>query len=427
MAAISFIPGKYELSPAENGAFVLTPLLVNNQESFVPLSQQPSNRQFPIIRKPSIHCYTSTLGLVGGIGFIVSCVWSILLPAIGSVGVVTFAYLIDRKITLLYAKELSSEAAKSQDLFTQKIGNRAGSENLLDSPIDIDSLPPPMLPMPDVTNPITHLTNENNKPNILPPPPPPLPPNSRSLLGKSVNTGNLPSLKPSLLSNDTLGKINPLGTRGKLLEEICRGKNLKLNIENAERKIKKYPEEYPSSLLLKELKATYERALALGKVESLSKTYFKDKVDNFEKNFAILEQKESQTTEEMEGICKKASYLDSLLKNMQWVKSLLDILSGRRDLSEKTRKHCSEKLKSIDRHIEKLQRCNEKKLEEPENTAETPGEILFKAVNEKFSPQQSSNEIKTPEQKLKERNIAVHGDGTSDNSDAEASDDDWCD
>lgn len=341
MATISFTPGKYELSLAGNGALVLKPLPVNNQESFVPLSQQTSNRQFPIIRKPSMHFYTSTLGLAGGIGFIASCVWSILLPAIGSVGVVAFAYLVDRKITLLYAKELSSEAAKSQDLFTQKIGGRAGSENLLDKPIDTDNLPPPMLPASDAINPITHLTHENNKSNILPPPPPPPP-----------------------LSNHALEKPNSSETRNELLEEIRNWKNLKLDIKDAERSIKKDPEKYPSNLLFKELKATYERALAIGESELLGKTYFKDKVDNFEKNFAIVEQKEGQATEEMEGICKKASHLNSLLNNMRWARSLLRVLSEREGLSDENRKHCSGKLKSIDKHIEKLQRRNEKKAKE---------------------------------------------------------------
>jgi len=138
----------------------------------------------------------------------------------------------------------------------------------------------------------------------------------------------------------------------------------------------------------------------------------------------------------MEGICKKASHLDSLLKNMQWVKSLLQVLSERKDLSDEVRSHCSEKSKNIDKHIEKLRR-GEKKSEEAEkkeaNTEQsnsqivkTPGEILLKACNNMFPPQQdselqnsNSSKEKTPEEKFQDRYIATHGDGTSDQSDGE--------
>ncbi|MEK7339893.1 MAG: hypothetical protein AABZ92_04175, partial [Verrucomicrobiota bacterium] len=103
MTSANFTSGVYNLSVGEEGKFILTPLTVNKQEFFVPSAQQASSRQFPIIRKPSPHFYTSALGLAGGVGLIVSCVWSVLLPAIGSVGVIAFAYLVNRKITPLHA------------------------------------------------------------------------------------------------------------------------------------------------------------------------------------------------------------------------------------------------------------------------------------------------------------------------------------
>ncbi|HEV3269134.1 MAG TPA: hypothetical protein VGZ69_00585 [Candidatus Rhabdochlamydia sp.] len=346
----------------------------NNQESFTPLPQQPSSRQFPIIRKPSMHFYTSALGLAGGIGLVVSCIWSVLLPAIGSVGVMTFAYLANRKITPLNAKELSSATAKSQSVFAQR------SQSLLDEPnANIATLAQPMSPM----------SNGTNQPNI--PPPPPLPGSGNLLDGLPIDAGNLP---PPILPTSNGNRPNvllapppppptapPLAQKGVKnpstsedpKEALLSSIRNSFNCMQVKELIKQDPGKYPSNLLLKELKTTYERALDISeKSERFKKDwkgYFKGKVDSFEKNFGIAEQGGNQTTEEMEDVCEKASCLDSLLKNMNWAKSLLQILSEREDLSDKARKHCSEKLENIDEHIKKLQRRNEKKSEEAASTS----------------------------------------------------------
>ncbi|VHO03631.1 hypothetical protein [Candidatus Rhabdochlamydia sp. T3358] len=419
----------------------------NNQESFVPSAQQASSRQLPIIRKLSPHFYTSTLGLAGGVGLLVSCIWSVLLPAIGSVGVMTFAYLVNRRIVPLQIKELASEAVKTQSVFAQH------------SPSLLDELNPNIATLPPPISPVSNATNQTN---VMPPPPPPMP-GLGSLLDEPTDTGNLPlpmspmsnvinqanippppppsaplmsltiplppvqkkeSQKTSSMHTD-LKKPGPSGDpRDALLFSIRNS----FNFMQTKELIRGDPEKYSSNLLLKELKSTYERALAISESDRFKdwKKYFKDKIDGFEKNFDIAEQEENQTTEysDMEDICEKASRLDSLLKNMQWVKSLLQVLSERKGLSDKVRSHCSEKSKSIDKHIEKLQRRNEKKSEEVKrkeaNTEESssqiaknPGEILLKAFNEE----------KTPEQKLQEIYDAVHGNSSSE---SESSDEgDW--
>lgn len=326
MASANLISGVYNLSIEEEGKFILTPLTVNNQDSFAPLSQ-PSSRQFPIIRKPSPHFYTSALGLAGGVGLLVSCVWSILLPAIGSVGVVAFAYLVDRKITRLYARELSPEATKSQNAFTQQLGRGKDSGSLLDESVNTDNLPPPILPMSNVAN----------QPNIPLPPPMPLKQKEESRKTDSTHIG----LMKTGTSEDP---------RNKLLSSIRNS----FNFTQIEALVKEDPEKYPSNLLLKELKTTYERALGISKKDW--KKYFKNKVDSFEKSFGVAAQGENQDTKyvDMEGICKKASYLDSPLKNMKWIRSLLQVLSKREDLSNEARNHCSEKLGSIGKHIQEI-------------------------------------------------------------------------
>ncbi len=405
--------------------------LSNNQDLSVSSSQQPSSKQFPIIQKHGLRFCSSALGLAGGVGLLVSCIWSVLLPAIGSIGVIGIAYLANRKITLLNAKELSSAAAKSQDLFEQQIGSKTDSGSLLDQPVNTGNLPLPILP-----------TSNGNIP-----PPPPLP---GSLLDQPVNTGNLPlpilptpngniPPPPPLPSALSMPLIPPSPKECQKTDSPCIDPKkpglstdprdaLLFSIRNSfnfmqiKELLREDPEKYSLNLLLKELKTTYERALAISESECFKdwKGYFQGKVDSFKKSFDMAEQEENQATEysDMENICEKASRLGSLLKNMQWIKSLLQVLSERKDLSDKVRSHCSEKSKSIDKHIEKLQRRNEKKSEEVKrkeaNTEESssqiaknPGEILLKAFNE------IKTKEKTPEQKRQERYDAVHGNSSS--------------
>ena len=352
--------------------------LLNNQNHSVLLSQQPSNTQISIIRKPSPYFYTSTLGLAGGIGLLISCVWSVLLPAIGSVGIITFAYLVNRKITPLQAKELSSESAKTQSAFTQRLASGKDLGNLLDESVNTYNLPPPILP----------ISNVANQPNI-PPPPPPMP-GPGNLVGKFLDSNipipiQLPSAPPMPPEEEESQKVdstyinsrNPAtseesdsrASRNELLDAIRKGKKLSFTIEGAEKTIKENPEDYPSTLLLGELKTTYKRALDISKSKGLKdwEKYFTDKVEKFDDDFPIKKQIEEQTSESMKSFCEKAKGLDSILKNMQWVKSLLYVLSerkGLKDLSTKAQNHCSEKLKTIDKHIEKLQSQNGKKSKE---------------------------------------------------------------
>ncbi|MDR2539971.1 MAG: hypothetical protein LBC45_05210 [Chlamydiales bacterium] len=369
MTTISFIPGKYELSLVENGAFVLTPLSVNHQEDVVLPAQQLTSQQVPVT---SVRFYTFTLGLVGVAGLVTSCAFSVLLPAVGSIGVIAFAYLIDRKITLLHAKELSSEEVKSQSLFEQRIGRRSSSESLLDESVDTDCLPPPILPD-------TGLLNQNT--SNIPPPPPMSGPESDAIVSLlSPEREEEPSGKPS-----PSGIPNLEEAKTNLLASIRNS----FNFMQTKELLKQNSEKYPSYLLLKELKTTYARALAIGESKLFGKIYFKNKIDHFEKNFAAVEQGESQTTEEMEDLCKRTNDLDSLLKNMQWAKSLLEVLSEREDLFDKVREYCSEKLKSIDKHIDKLQGRNAKKPKEAH--VQTMASILARrAVIEPRSSSSSS-------------------------------------
>ncbi|PWU16133.1 MAG: hypothetical protein C5B45_01290, partial [Chlamydiae bacterium] len=359
----------------------------NHQGSWVP----PTLQQPTLIQKHGLRLVSTALGLAGGIGLLVSCIWSILLPAIGSIGVIGIACLANRKITPLHAVELPLAAVKSQNLFEQRAASKAVSGSLLDEPTaGADNLPPPILPMPNVTN----------QPNI--PPPPPMP-SSSNLVGESVNP-HIPktgSTHIDLMKPNTSGKSNSVGLSDELRNAIHEGKKLKFNMENAERSIKKNSEDYPLTLLLRELKTTYKRALDISKSKDLKdwEKYFADKVEKFENNFSIKEQIEEQSSQCMKNICEKTKDLHSLLENMQWIKSLLCILSERKDLSKKYQKHCSEKLKSIGKHIDKLQRCNEKKPKETASisTQDTSpsydvADILIRRVAQGYSDSSSGSE-----------------------------------
>ena len=352
------------------------PQLSNNQGS--PVS--PVLQQSTFIRKPSPHFYTSTLGLAGGVGLLVSCVWSVLLPAIGSVGVMTFAYLVNKKFTSLHAKELSQDAAKSHNAFTQQLGSGKGSGNLLDGNIDTSNLPPPILPMSNVANqpnislpppPMPgsgNLVGESVNPNIPPPPPPP--PNNPLFFQKAaacvdrVEKPSTSEISGSVAKRLLKPEIANDPNRNSLLESIRDPKRKKLkkikkkfDFKETETLLRNDPKTYTSGSLLKELKSTYERALELSKSNKLKKwiTYFSQKVETFEEKYLIMNI-ENQTAENpaMEAICKETENLDTLSGNMIWIKSLLSILAKREDLSIDIQKRCRVKGTYAQEHIKKL-------------------------------------------------------------------------
>lgn len=79
------------------------PQLINDQTHSVLLSQQSNDQEvngFSILQQPTfiqkhgLRLGLYTLGLAGGVGLLVSCIWSVLLPAIGSIGVIGIAVLL---------------------------------------------------------------------------------------------------------------------------------------------------------------------------------------------------------------------------------------------------------------------------------------------------------------------------------------------
>lgn len=119
-----------------NGQLPLNLKLVN-QRSFTQPNQDTKEAvtfQNPtFIRKPNLHFCSSALGVMGGVGFIVSCLSSILLPAIASIGVMGIAYLAKRKIISLQAKDLSSEDTKVQNIIKEQANNNVYRNDLIGS------------------------------------------------------------------------------------------------------------------------------------------------------------------------------------------------------------------------------------------------------------------------------------------------------
>lgn len=114
----------------------LNPELVN-QGSFTQPSKESQKAvisQNPtFIRKPSLHFCSSALGVMGGVGLIVSCLSSVLLPAIASIMVIGIAHLAKRKIVSLQAKDLSSEDTKVQNIIKEQANNHVNRNDLIGS------------------------------------------------------------------------------------------------------------------------------------------------------------------------------------------------------------------------------------------------------------------------------------------------------
>lgn len=128
----------------------LNPELVN-QESFTQLNKESQKAvvlQNPtFIRKPSLHFCSSALGVMGGVGLIVSCLSSVLLPAIASILVIGIAHLAKRKIVPLNSRELSPENIKTQNIFQRKEVSSTNKEE----PLNIENtLKTPLSPIHSV-------------------------------------------------------------------------------------------------------------------------------------------------------------------------------------------------------------------------------------------------------------------------------------
>ncbi|MGL5263840.1 MAG: hypothetical protein ACRDAI_04595 [Candidatus Rhabdochlamydia sp.] len=338
---------------ANQGSFTLLSQQLNNKESQEVVWQKPT-----FIRKSGLHFCSSALGMMGGVGLIASCLSSILLPAIASVGVIGIAYLIKRKVVPLDAKELFLDAAKSQNIFREKAESSISTDNGSDSfaaHAQLNFSKPEVAKKPTLSQ----------KPDNNSPPPPPLPletpqkipeihTNSRPLEGAKLVDEAL--LKPEIANNSA-------AARNSLLQDIrnpkkkLRAVKKKFNMEETEEILRKDPTTYNSVLLLKELKSTYERALKISQANKLKRWegYFLQKVETFEEKYPIMNQRD-QITENlaMETVCKETEHLDSLSENMQWIKSLLSVLSNHSDLSADIQKKCRQKVVYAQKHIKKL-------------------------------------------------------------------------
>ncbi|MGL5625994.1 MAG: hypothetical protein ACRDDW_00555 [Candidatus Rhabdochlamydia sp.] len=128
------IPIQGFYNPISGQLLLNLPELVN-QESFIQPNRESQKavilQNTTVIRKSSLHFCSSALGVMGGIGFIVSCLSSILLPAIASIGVIGIAYLAKRKIAPLQVKDLSLENTKAQEIFQKKEKSSTNQEGAL--------------------------------------------------------------------------------------------------------------------------------------------------------------------------------------------------------------------------------------------------------------------------------------------------------
>ncbi|MGL5625992.1 MAG: hypothetical protein ACRDDW_00545 [Candidatus Rhabdochlamydia sp.] len=163
MTSVAFsAQGSCDLSSGQVVFKFNIPELVN-QGSFTLLSQQlnKESQEVVILQKPSLHFCHSALGVMGGVALIVSCLASVLLPAIASMGVIGIAYLARRKAAPLHAKKLLLDSAKAQSSFQNMAENKESTNNsqpLLNHLIPVKAKD----------------TLAQNKPPP-PPPPPPLP------------------------------------------------------------------------------------------------------------------------------------------------------------------------------------------------------------------------------------------------------------
>lgn len=342
---------------ANQGSFTLLSQQLNNKESQEVIWQKPT-----FIRKSGLHFCSSALGMMGGVGLIASCLSSILLPAIASIGVIGIAYLIKRKVVPLDAKELFLDAAKSQKIFQKKAESNVSTGKLVDSVATQNA--PLNFSKPEVAKKPTLPQKPDN--NSLPPPPPPLPLENPQKIPE-IHTDSKP-LEAAKLVDEALLKPkianNPaVDARNSLLQDIRNPKKKlktvkkKFNMEETEEILRKDPTTYTSVLLLKELKATYERALKISQSNKLKRWegYFLQKVETFEEKYSIMNERD-QIAENlaMETVCKETEHLDSLSENMQWIKSLLSVLSNHSDLSADIQKKCRQKVVYAQKHIKKL-------------------------------------------------------------------------
>ncbi len=345
---------KFNMPELENqGSFTLLSQQLNNKESQEVVWQKPT-----FIRKSGLHFCSSALGMMGGVGLIVSCLSSILLPAIASVGVIGIAYLIKRKIVPLDAKELFLDAAKSQNIFREKAESNISTDNGSDSFAAYAQL---NFSKPEVAKkPTLSQKPDNNSP----PPPPPLPLETPQKIPE-IHTNSSPletaKLDEALLKAKIANSADD--ARNSLLQDIRNPKKKlktvkkKFNMEETEEILRKDPTTYTSVLLLKELKSTYERALKISQANKLKRWegYFLQKVETFEEKYSITNERD-QIAENlaMESICKETEHLDSLSENMKWIKSLLSVLSNHTDLSADIQKKCRQKVEYAQKHIKKL-------------------------------------------------------------------------
>ncbi|QYF49068.1 hypothetical protein RHABOEDO_001330 [Candidatus Rhabdochlamydia oedothoracis] len=416
--------------------------LLNNQTHPVLLSQQSNNQgskvspvlqQPSFIQKHSLRFVSSALGLAGGVGLLVSCIWSVLLPAIGSIGVIGIAYLVNRKISPLHTKEMPSGATKTQSLFEEQIGSGVGSKSSLNEPVNKGNLQPPNIPPLPLPSSKSSLNEPVNKGNLQPPniPPPPLPssksslnepvnkgnlqppnippppplPSSKSSLNEPVNKGNLqppnippppplPSSKSSLNEPVNKGNLQPPNippppplpsSKSSLNAPVNKGKRIREEVDADKpstskesitskgwpEQIKERPKlnkvltidymrqtvkDYPSTLLLELVRVCYEKGqdISKSKLSNEWKKYFSNKVNKFNNKFDLKEQMKDPISSCTDNIFEKIKDLDSLVKIMECIQCLLNILSKCQNLPEKTRKYCTKKLKKIEDHIKKL-------------------------------------------------------------------------
>ncbi|KAG6558624.1 hypothetical protein [Candidatus Rhabdochlamydia sp. W815] len=362
--------------------------LLNNQTHPVLLSQQSNNQgskvspvlqQPSFIQKHSLRFVSSALGLAGGVGLLVSCIWSVLLPAIGSIGVIGIAYLVNRKISPLHTKEMPSGATKTQSLFEEQIGSGVGSKSSLNEPVNKGNLQPPNIPPLPLPSSKSSLNEPVNKGNLQPPniPPPPLP-SSKSSLNEPVNKGNLqpPNIPPPPPLPSSKSSLNAPVNKGKRIREEVDADKPSTSKESITSKgwpeqIKERPKlnkvltidymrqtvkDYPSTLLLELVRVCYEKGqdISKSKLSNEWKKYFSNKVNKFNNKFDLKEQMKDPISSCTDNIFEKIKDLDSLVKIMECIQCLLNILSKCQNLPEKTRKYCTKKLKKIEDHIKKL-------------------------------------------------------------------------
>lgn len=292
------------------------------------------------------HFFCYVLGGAGITSFIVSCVASMLIPAIGSVGVISIACLIKRKVTSLQADDLCSKANKPQEVF-QKVLEQPSNQRSTHKPqiVSQKKVEEPLEGL--LCSKTEHLTVSDlqQRPNA---------PSTSSSEKTSERTEGAIS-----------GTDNAMSFRDILLADIQKGKQLKkvqtnkkVSFEDVIKQIKICSPD----LLNTELKATYERAK---KICEGNKT-FRKWDDYFSKKIDSLSEQQENIIEGQEQILKdihEKMELSSLSENMKWIKSLLTALSGLPNLSNKQKAYYNKKIKSAAEHIVALEKLETRKID----------------------------------------------------------------